>query len=515
MSRVILWWTLAASLLPHVTQGAGKAEHVVMIVWDGLRPDFVTEESTPVLHQLARAGAFFRNHHAVFPSATEVNGTALATGGHPERSSVIANREYRPRIQLLKPIGTEALEAVRRGDRLTRGRYLNLRTVAEIVQARGFRTAVAGTKPVALLHDRAERRGRSKASINLFAGNTLPTNSLSRITQLLGPFPAIEKTKVKQDEWTTRALLKGLWEKGVAAFSVLWLAEPDYSQHETGPGSETSLAALQSSDRNLSLVLDELEARGVRDKTDIFVVSDHGFSTVLQNADVEAALKQAGFKASREFKSAPAEDEILVVGNGGSVLLYVIGRDPLLTRRIVGFLQTREFTGVLFTRESIEGAFTLDKARIGGANAPDILLTLRWTGDKSQTGVSGLVFCDDVARKPGQGMHVTLSPFDLHNTLIAEGPDVRRGFVSTLPSGNLDIAPTVLWILGIKPPQPMDGRVLTEALAIEGPPLGAPTSVRFEASRKSGPSVWRQYLQTTELNGVIYIDEGNGSVTPE
>jgi len=59
--------------------------------------------------------------------------------------------------------------------------------------------------------------------------------------------------------------------------------------------------------------------------------------------------------------------------------------------------------------------------------------------------------------------------FDLHNTLVAAGPDFRKGVVDPLPSGNTDIAPTVLWILGIQPAAPMDGRVLTEALAIPGP----------------------------------------------
>ncbi len=33
---------------------AGKAPHVVVLVWDGLRPDFVTEEDAPTLFKLAR-----------------------------------------------------------------------------------------------------------------------------------------------------------------------------------------------------------------------------------------------------------------------------------------------------------------------------------------------------------------------------------------------------------------------------------------------------------------------------
>src|SRR5262249_416311 len=57
--------------------------HVVIVVWDGMRPDFVNEQNTPTLWKLAREGVAFRNHHAVYPSATNVNGTAMVTGVYP------------------------------------------------------------------------------------------------------------------------------------------------------------------------------------------------------------------------------------------------------------------------------------------------------------------------------------------------------------------------------------------------------------------------------------------------
>src|SRR5216683_256750 len=99
--------------------GAGKAEHVVVVVWDGMRPDFITEQDTPTLHHLAQEGVFFRNHHPVFLSATEVNGTAIATGVYPVHSGIMANKEYRPAINPLAPVNTESTQALREGDRLT------------------------------------------------------------------------------------------------------------------------------------------------------------------------------------------------------------------------------------------------------------------------------------------------------------------------------------------------------------------------------------------------------------
>jgi len=199
------------------------------------------------------------------------------------------------------------------------------------------------------------------------------------------------------------------------------------------------------------------------------------------------------------------------VSNGGTTLLYVIGHDSKLVRKVVGCLQRQEFTGVLFTRRPLEGAFKLEQARLNTPEAPDIVVALRWLPDKNSNGAPGLVFCDDGGRKAGEGMHVTLSRFDMHNTLIAAGPDFRRGTVDDLPSGNVDIAPTILWILGIKPPRPMDGRVLTEALTIDGPKVGTPVTTQLNAMHQEGNFIWRQYLKRTELNGVAYFDEGNGS----
>src|SRR5436305_11839170 len=45
-------------------------------------------------------------------------------------------------------------------------------------------------------------------------------------------------------------------------------------------------------------------------------------------------------------------------------------------------------------------------------------------------------------------------------------------------SSNADVAPTILSILGIKPPQPMDGRVLSEALVKSKTPAGIPKTDR-------------------------------------
>lgn len=490
---------------------AGKAEHIVVVVWDGLRPDSVNEHDTPTLYKLASGGVFFQNHHAVYLSSTEVNGVAMATGAYPARNGVLGNREYRPAIDPLKRIQIESYDTVRKGDEVTGGHYLRLPTIAEILQRAGFKTAIAGTKPVAMLHDRFEKNRACSDCVTLFADRTVPAAALSRLKLNFTP---PDKPNTRRDSQTTEALIGALWDNGVPKFSLLWLSEPDFSQHETGLGTETARAALKGSDQNLSRVLDELTAKSVRDKTDVFVVSDHGFSTISRTVDIAKVLKTAGFHAVREFKQPPTDGDIMVIGNGGSALIYIIGHESKLARAVVDVLQQQDFVGVLFTRERMEGTFTLDQARLNTPDAPDIVVSLRWTEDKNAAGIPGSVASDGwyTAR---QGIHTSLSPFDMRATLVAAGPDFRSAMIDQLPSGNVDLAPTILNLLGIRPPEPMDGRVLQEALTAEVKKLPPIETRVLESSYDQAHFVWRQYLRVTEFAGTIYFDDGNGASVPK
>ena len=387
-------------------------------------------------------------------------------------------------------------------------------TTAEILRQRGMRTVIAGAKGVALLHDRAER-DFTLNGVTLFAGETLPRDVLGKITNLYGAFPNITNVSLTRNDWTTEALVDPLWKEGVPDFSLLWMNEPDASQHATGPGSAKSLTAIKNADDNLARVLHALDEKGVRDKTDILLVSDHGFSTIVSMVDLADSLKSAGINATREFTKPPAKGDVMVVGDGGSVLLYVVGHDQKVVQQLVNFLQSWSYTGVIFTRRQMEGAFSLDQVHIDAPAAADVFVSLRWTADKNDAGTPGMIFSDVSEYGPGQGMHGTLSHFDMHNMLIAAGPDFRAGVVDHLPTGNVDVAPTVLWILGVRPPRPMDGRILTEALTIPAPKIKSYEPGHLEATKELETGIWHQYLNFTEVNGVIYYDEGNGYQTPK
>jgi arylsulfatase A-like enzyme len=271
------------------------------------------------------------------------------------------------------------------------------------------------------------------------------------------------------------------------------------------------MAAIKSSDENLAAVLSALDQSrdgGTRGKTDVFVVSDHGFSTIERSVDLRRILNDAGFTVKTEFNDQPRPGEIMLAGNGGSVLFYIIGHDQTLIRRLVEFLQQSDFAGVIFTKEPMEGTFGLDQATIQSPHGPDVEMAFRWNDSKNQFGIPGIIDAD-WQRKAGEGTHVTLSRFDMHNVLFAAGPDFKRGETDELPSGNTDLAPTILQILGVKPAGKMDGRILSEAMSI-GVPSPKPETKTIEATKHLRSGTWRQSLQISRVGSTIYLDEGNG-----
>jgi predicted AlkP superfamily pyrophosphatase or phosphodiesterase len=468
-----------------------------------MRPDFVSEQNTPTLWKLAQSGVTFRNHHSVYPSATIVNGTAINTGAYPNHDGIVANHLYRADIDNRRSIDVENARVVAKGDKVSNGKYLAAPTVAELLHEHGEKTAIATAKTVGLLFD---RHGDARHGQDIFAGQSLTTTITDLVVKSLGPFPPANQA-AQRDGWTTKALTDFMWRDGVPRFSLLWLSEPDDTEHKTAPGAPQALAAIKSSDDNLARVLAALEKHNARSTTDVFVVSDHGFSTIAREIDVPKILREAGFGAVTEFTDDPKPGQIMLSGNGGSVFFYVIGHDAAITRRLVEFLQQTDFAGVIFTREPMGGTFTLEKAMIDNGQSPDAAMAFRWSENKNQFGVPGMIDAD-WQRAAGEGTHATLGRFDMHNTLIAAGPDFQNGLTSDLPSGNVDIAPTILAILGIKTQVALDGRVLSEALK-NGEHVKSEAQTA-EASRKFSAGSWRQSLTTSRVGSTIYLDEADG-----
>ena len=102
---------------PNAQQSAPRT-HLVIVV-DGLRPDYVTPTVMPRLFRLGQRGIVFTAHHSVFPTVTRVNASSFVTGAYPETHGLMGNNIYIPKANATKGLDTgdrANLEAVERAE---------------------------------------------------------------------------------------------------------------------------------------------------------------------------------------------------------------------------------------------------------------------------------------------------------------------------------------------------------------------------------------------------------------
>jgi hypothetical protein len=162
----------------------------------------------------------------------------------------------------------------------------------------------------------------------------------------------------------------------------------------------------------------------------------------------------------------------VVAANAGSDYLFVPDGNIDTIKAAVMSLQGRLQFGAIFVSDKHgEIAGTLPMSLIQTENdvsgrAPDIIVSFSYDENVSVAGKPGVSYASSVNRR---GDHGSFSPTDTHISLMASGPDFKSGFHDTLPTANVDIAPTIMRILQFGMPA-VQGRVLEEALQ-GGPPV--------------------------------------------
>jgi len=164
-------------------------------------------------------------------------------------------------------------------------------------------------------------------------------------------------------------------------------------------------------------------------------------------------------------------DAVIIAANGGSDYFYVPSHDPNIVKQVVTALQMRKGYGAIFVRSTygaINGAMSLKDVNIEGTTrgsppTPDIIVSFDFNETATTAGGGTLPGTEYESAQGNRGMHGTFGPVDVHNTLIAAGPDFRPTFKDTYPTGNVDVAPTAAKILGLTLPM-ANGRVLKEAM---------------------------------------------------
>ena len=127
-------------------------------------------------------------------------------------------------------------------------------------------------------------------------------------------------------------------------------------------------------------------------------------------------------------------------------------------------LQQLPWIGAIFAPALVPGApyaampGVLSYAAVNYENPrnPDLLISPDWNDDVNEHGFAG------TSTAMGSG-HGSSSKWDIHNTLIVGGPGFRDAAKIAAPSGNVDLAPTILRLNALPLGEAMQGRVLEES----------------------------------------------------
>jgi hypothetical protein len=486
---------LAAMTAAAASQAPAPSGHVqLVIVVDGLRPDYVTPALMPRLERLGRRGIVFSAHHSVFPTVTRVNAASMATGVYPESHGLLGNTVYIPAVDPTRGLDTgsrENLEAIARAD----APLLTAPSLGELVPAAGKKLFVAGagTSGAAFLLNHTVGTGAI-----VHQEFTRPAAFGARVLEKLGPPPPSAMPNAALNRRAVDAYLTIGLDEIHPDLSMLWISDPDHTAHTKGIGSDASTESLRLADAEIGRIEDALAAKGLADRTNVIVVSDHGFST--HNDHLKLAALVAPF--ARPLSDGSPD---LVVTEGAINFRRAV--DPARVAAIVAMLQHQPPAGAIFTRSKpgggvegiVRGTLSFDLARWNHPRSAEILVSANWNADKNEAGYAGKTTASGVAG------HGSTSPYDVHNTLIAAGPDVREHAVSDVPTGNVDLAPTLLQLLGLKIPVAMTGRVIDEMLRT-GPAI---TSVKVERITDTVKSPDGGYTLTAHLSktaGKTYLD---------
>ncbi len=467
--------------------------HILLIV-DGLRPDYVTADVMPRLHALGQRGVLFEANHSVFPTVTRVNASSIATGSFPETHGLLGNTVYSERTAPTRGIDTsefrelEAMEAAE-------GVLLTAPTLGTALQQAGKTLTIfsAGSTGAALL------LGSPRGAATVVNPDYIrPVALRPTLVAALGEPPAEAIPNHRRNRWVTDAVLQFGLKDRQSDVTAVWFGDPDATAHATGIGSPATTQSLRHVDAEIGRIEDALRAQDRLARTNIIVTSDHGFSTHTGGMTLAALVAP--------FARTMADGTPDIVVTEGAIN-FRGPADPARVETVVAALQKQPAIGAIFTRAAAPGAahgvvagtLAFPVARWEHARSAAILVSANWSHEKNTTGWPGRTTQGGVAG------HGTSSPYDIHNTLIAAGPDFRERTRSQVPVANADLAPTLLKLAGVDIPASMTGRSIDEALRTGPAPDAVPIRRRVERVQTADGS-YRVAVHLAEVGTARYLD---------
>jgi predicted AlkP superfamily pyrophosphatase or phosphodiesterase len=236
---------------------------------------------------------------------------------------------------------------------------------------------------------------------------------------------------------------------------LLHLLVTDVIQHRYGPQSPAADTALALADARVADLVRALDTAGIREKTTLFVVSDHGFARPFKLINPNVILRKAGLLRPRPRRRAQS------VSEGGTAFVYLTEPTTAQGDRAAVIALLRGLEGIAAILEPAQYAALGLPNPAGNPQMGDLLLVA-----KEGYAFSDEFFEDDdiTPLSISLGSHGNLSTDPhMNGVLVAWGrrikPRMKLGLVDII-----DVAPTIATLLG-ENLTGADGKVLREMLS--------------------------------------------------
>ncbi len=483
------------------------ASKVVIVVFDGLRPDMVTQARMPSLAEFAGESLWFRQARSVFPSMTRVATSSISTGAPPALHGIVGNSFYYPKVTRDFVLDTSLAEDLALAESRLGGPLIAAETFGDRLAAHGKHFAVVHSGSAGstyAINPRAAANGHWTFSV-MGHGCTRTPNAVDEVIARFGPLPPRNLPRFEETKYVTRVFIEHVLHEMDPDVALIWFNEPDTSFHYKFLSSEDTDAVMTSVDAAFGRILAAIKTRPDADDIAIIVASDHGHISSSGVADIATLLTEAGHKAARASDRQINGAAITVTGGNMGEIRMVDG-DMQRRDQIARWLMQRDEIGMVFTpsddpvRGAVEGTFSLGLVGLDHARQPELVYVLRSGTEPDAHGLPGLGLITGGV-PIGGGMHGGLNQHELNTVLILGG--AARGDaaqVNQAPCGIIDIAPTVLDLLGLSSPESMRGA----SLIIPDVRSHAPATELFEA----GSGAFRQRLSLARRDDHLFPVHG-------
>jgi predicted AlkP superfamily pyrophosphatase or phosphodiesterase len=222
----------------------GLKPTVILISIDGFRSDYMDKYPAPALSALAKQGVRARWMIPVYPSLTFPNHYSIATGLYPERHGITGNNIYDPEFKRTFSLSKR--------EEVQNGRWWLGEPIWVTAEKQGQRTAAfffPGTE--------AEIGGKRPSQWRTY-DEKIPNSERIDTTLSWLDLPDLERPTL----------------------IVTYFSDVDHAGHETGPDSDEVRQAVAEVDGALKRLVDGLKSRGIFERVNIIIVSDHGMLRV-------------------------------------------------------------------------------------------------------------------------------------------------------------------------------------------------------------------------------------------